>query len=56
MTQLIPKGKFFNVIHVRSSDTCEDDSAKGNAEQELKHVFDDFNKYQMKVLLRKLQC
>jgi hypothetical protein len=35
---------------------CEGDNAKDNAEEELKHVFDDFNKYQLKVLLRKLQC
>jgi hypothetical protein len=49
MTQLILKGKFFNVVHIRSSDMCEGDNAKGNAEEELKHKFDDFNKYQIKV-------
>jgi len=56
MTQLILKGNFFNVVHVHSSDMCEGDNAKGNAEEELQHVFDDLIKYQMKVLLIKLQC
>jgi hypothetical protein len=57
MKQLIMKGKFFIVnLHICLSDTSEDDDAKGNAEEELKHILDDFNKYQMKVLLRKLQC
>ena len=56
MTQLILKGKFFNVIHICSSDMCEVDNAKGKAEEELNHVFDDFSEYQTKVLLRKLQC
>jgi hypothetical protein len=56
MTRLIPKGKFFNVVvQMHSSDTCEGDNVKGNDEEELKHRFDDFNKYKMKVLLRKLQ-
>jgi len=36
--------------------TCEVDNAKGKAEEELNHVFDDFSEYQTKVLLRKLQC
>jgi hypothetical protein len=57
ITHLILKGKFFIVtVHVHSSDTCEGDNVKGKGEEELKHLFDDFNKYQMKVLLRKLHC
>jgi nitrogenase molybdenum-iron protein alpha/beta subunit len=55
MTYLILKRKFFSVtVHVHSSDTCEGDIVKGKGEEELKCLFDYFNKYQMKVLLRKL--
>jgi hypothetical protein len=55
MTHLILKGEFFNVcVHVHLSDTSEGNKVKGKGEEELKYLFDDFNKYQMKVLLRKL--
>jgi hypothetical protein len=53
MTYIILRSRWFNIIVLDVHDLCEDkcDDVKDSFYEELRHVFDQFPRYEMKILL-----
>jgi hypothetical protein len=53
MSYIILTGRWYNIIVLNVHASCEDrgDDVKGSFYEELRHVFDQFPRYDMKILL-----